>query len=76
MLADQLQTEAELLAEAEEMRARLASRKQELEEVISELETRLEEEEERSVQQNNEKKKLQQIIQVFYNVKAICLTAG
>lgn len=68
MLADQLQTEAELLAEAEEMRARLASRKQELEEVISELETRLEEEEERSVQQNNEKKKMQQIVQVFYNV--------
>lgn len=71
MLADQLQTEAELLAEAEEMRARLASRKQELEEVISELETRLEEEEERSVQQNNEKKKLQQIVQVLYNVKVI-----
>lgn len=66
MLADQLQTEAELLAEAEEMRARLASRKQELEEVISELETRLEEEEERSLQQNTEKKKLQQIVQVFY----------
>uniref|UniRef100_H3CRL6 Myosin, heavy chain 14, non-muscle n=1 Tax=Tetraodon nigroviridis TaxID=99883 RepID=H3CRL6_TETNG len=63
VLADQLQTEAELLAEAEEMRARLASRKQELEEVISELETRLEEEEERSLQQNTEKKKLQQIVQ-------------
>lgn len=47
------------------MRARLASRKQELEEVINELETRLEEEEERSVQQSNEKKKLQQIVQVF-----------
>lgn len=72
MLADQLQTEAELLAEAEEMRARLASRKQELEEVISELESRLEEEEERSVQQNNERKKLQQIVQVFYKVKLIC----
>lgn len=74
MLADQLQTEAELLAEAEEMRARLASRKQELEEVISELESRLEEEEERSVQQSNEKKKLQQIVQVFHKVKVICLT--
>lgn len=72
MLADQLQTEAELLAEAEEMRARLASRKQELEEVISELESRLEEEDERSVQQNNEKKKLQQIVQVFCKVKLIC----
>lgn len=69
MLADQLQTEAELLAEAEEMRARLASRKQELEEVISELETRLEEEEERGVQLNNERKKIQQIVQVFENTK-------
>lgn len=74
MLADQLQTEAELLAEAEEMRARLASRKQELEEVISELETRLEEEEERGGQLNNERKKMQQIVQVFYNFKIICLT--
>ncbi|XP_029694455.1 myosin-10 isoform X3 [Takifugu rubripes] len=63
VLADQLQTEAELLAEAEDMRARLASRKQELEEVISELETRLEEEEERGVQLNNERKKIQQIVQ-------------
>lgn len=69
MLADQLQTEAELLAEAEEMRARLASRKQELEEVISELETRLEEEEERGVQLNNERKKIQQIVQVFQNTR-------
>lgn len=69
MLADQLQTEAELLAEAEDMRARLASRKQELEEVISELETRLEEEEERGVQLNNERKKIQQIVQVFSNAK-------
>ncbi|XP_026041742.1 myosin-10 isoform X6 [Astatotilapia calliptera] len=63
VLADQLQAEAELFAEAEEMRARLASRKQELEEVLGELETRLEEEEERGVQLANEKKKMQQNIQ-------------
>lgn len=64
MLADQLQAEAELFAEAEEMRARLASRKQELEEVLGELETRLEEEEERGVQLTTEKKRMQQNIQV------------
>uniref|UniRef100_A0A7N6AGV3 Myosin, heavy chain 14, non-muscle n=1 Tax=Anabas testudineus TaxID=64144 RepID=A0A7N6AGV3_ANATE len=63
VLADQLQAEAELFAEAEEMRARLASRKQELEEVLSELESRLEEEEERGVQLTNEKKRMQQNIQ-------------
>ncbi|KAM3872782.1 uncharacterized protein myh14 [Diretmus argenteus] len=63
VLADQLQAEAELFAEAEEMRARLASRKQELEEVLGELESRLEEEEERSVQLTNEKKRMQQHVQ-------------
>lgn len=67
VLADQLQAEAELFAEAEEMRARLATRKQELEEVLSELETRLEEEEERSLQLTNEKKKMQQNVQVILN---------
>lgn len=65
MLADQLQAEAELFAEAEEMRARLASRKQELEEVLGELESRLEEEEERGVQLTNEKKRMQQNVQVL-----------
>ncbi|XP_056141976.1 myosin-10 [Lampris incognitus] len=63
VLADQLQAEAELFAEAEEMRARLASRKQELEEVLGELESRLEEEEERGVQLTNEKKRMQQHMQ-------------
>ncbi|CAN9513645.1 unnamed protein product [Ophioblennius macclurei] len=63
VLADQLQAEAELFAEAEEMRARLASRKQELEEVLGDMESRLEEEEERTVQLTNEKKKMQQSIQ-------------
>lgn len=65
VLADQLQAEAELFAEAEEMRARLVSRKQELEEVLSELESRLEEEEERGAQLTNEKKRMQQNIQVI-----------
>lgn len=64
MLTDQLQAEAELFAEAEEIRARLASRKQELEEVLGELESRLEEEEERTVQMTNEKKRVQQHVQV------------
>ena len=68
VLADQLLAEAELFAEAEEMRARLASRKQELEEVLSELESRLEDEEERGVQLTNEKKKLQQNVQVGTNL--------
>uniref|UniRef100_A0A8C2K3X5 Myosin, heavy chain 14, non-muscle n=1 Tax=Cyprinus carpio TaxID=7962 RepID=A0A8C2K3X5_CYPCA len=55
VLTDQLQAEAELFAEAEEMRARLASRKQELEDVLGsvnitvsfsqDLEEQLEEEE-------------------------------
>ncbi|XP_062394116.1 LOW QUALITY PROTEIN: myosin-10 [Sardina pilchardus] len=64
VLTDQLQAEAELFAEAEEIRARLASRKQELEEVLGELEARLEEEEERGAQLTNEKKKrLQQNVQ-------------
>lgn len=69
MLADQLQAEAELFAEAEEIRARLANRKQELEEVLSELESRLEEEEERGAQLTNEKKKMQQNIQVRWLLK-------
>lgn len=64
MLTDQLQAEAELFAEAEEMRARLVSRKQELEEILGELEGRLEEEEERGVQMTNEKKKMQQHVTV------------
>lgn len=67
MLADQLQAEAELFAEAEEMRARLANRKQELEEVLGELESRLEDEEERGAQLTTEKKRMQQNIQVKGN---------
>uniref|UniRef100_A0A3Q3EEH9 Myosin, heavy chain 9a, non-muscle n=1 Tax=Kryptolebias marmoratus TaxID=37003 RepID=A0A3Q3EEH9_KRYMA len=61
-LQEQLQAETELCAEAEEMRARLATRKQELEEILHDLESRLEEEEERYTQMQTEKKKMQQNI--------------
>lgn len=63
-LQEQLQAETELCAEAEEMRARLASRKQELEEILHDLESRLEEEEERANQLNTDRKKMQQNITV------------
>ncbi|XP_043936530.1 myosin-10-like isoform X2 [Protopterus annectens] len=63
ILAEQLQAETELFAEAEEMRARLASKKQELEEILHDLESRVEEEEERNQQLQNEKKKMQQHVQ-------------
>lgn len=56
----------ELCAEAEEMRARLAARKQELEEILHDLEARIEEEEERSNTLTAEKKKLQLNIQVEF----------
>lgn len=68
ILAEQLQAETELFAEAEEMRARLASRKQELEEILHDLESRLEEEEERNQGIQNEKKKMQTHIQVRDNI--------
>ncbi|XP_067833791.1 myosin-10-like, partial [Heptranchias perlo] len=63
ILAEQLQAETELFAEAEEMRARLAGKKQELEEILHDLESRVEEEEERNQQLQNEKKKMQQHVQ-------------
>lgn len=63
-LQEQLQAETELCAEAEEMRARLAAKKQELEEILHELEARVEEEEERSSHLLSEKKKMQQNIVV------------
>ncbi|XP_072339298.1 myosin-10 isoform X2 [Scyliorhinus torazame] len=63
ILAEQLQAETELFAEAEEMRARLANKKQELEEILHDLEARVEEEEERNQQIQNEKKKMQQHVQ-------------
>uniref|UniRef100_A0A8C0DZG7 Myosin heavy chain 14 n=1 Tax=Balaenoptera musculus TaxID=9771 RepID=A0A8C0DZG7_BALMU len=62
-LAEQLRAEAELCAETEETRGRLAARKQELELVVSELEARVGEEEECSRQLQTEKRRLQQHIQ-------------
>merc|ERR1719270_351464 len=63
ILAEQLQAETELCAEAEEMRARLAARKQEMEEIIHDMEARIEEEEEKVIKSAEDKKKLQQHIQ-------------
>lgn len=63
-LQEQLQAETELCAEAEEMRARLVNRKQELEEILHDMESRMEEEEERAAQLHNERKKMQQNIAV------------
>ncbi|XP_035254581.1 myosin-11-like [Anguilla anguilla] len=62
-LQERLQTEAELYAEAEELRVQLEARKQELEEILQEMETRLEEEEERGQAMQAERKKMQQQIQ-------------
>ncbi|XP_017336498.1 myosin-11a isoform X1 [Ictalurus punctatus] len=62
-LQEQLQAETELYAEAEEMRVRLAAKKQELEEILHEMEARLEEEEERSASLQVDKKKMHQQIQ-------------
>ncbi|CAH1795103.1 unnamed protein product, partial [Owenia fusiformis] len=63
ILAEQLQAETELCAEAEESRGRLAARKQELEEILTDLEARVEEEEERTQALSQEKKKLNLTIQ-------------
>lgn len=63
-LQEQLQAETELCAEAEELRARLTAKKQELEEICHDLEARVEEEEERCQHLQTEKKKMQQNIQV------------
>jgi myosin heavy chain 9/10/11/14 len=46
------------------MRARLAARKQEMEEIIHDMEARIEEEEEKVLKMTEEKKKLQQHVQV------------
>uniref|UniRef100_A0AAQ4RH62 Myosin heavy chain 11 n=1 Tax=Gasterosteus aculeatus aculeatus TaxID=481459 RepID=A0AAQ4RH62_GASAC len=62
-LQEQLQAETELYAEAEEMRIRLASKKQELEEILHEMEARLDEEEERAQALLVDKKKMQQQMQ-------------
>ena len=63
-LQEQLQAEMDLCAEADEMRNRLVAKKQELEEILHDLEARVEEEEERATQLVTEKKKMQQNISV------------
>uniref|UniRef100_A0A4W4GZ80 Myosin, heavy chain 10, non-muscle n=1 Tax=Electrophorus electricus TaxID=8005 RepID=A0A4W4GZ80_ELEEL len=68
ILAEQLQAETELFAEAEEMRARLVAKKQELEEILHDLESRVEEEEERNQGLQNEKKKMQSHIQCLLEI--------
>ncbi|XP_072224589.1 uncharacterized protein [Leuresthes tenuis] len=60
-----LQAETELFAEAEDMRVRLEAKKQELEEVLHEMEARLEEEEERSISLQQEKKDVEQELQLM-----------
>lgn len=64
-LQEQLQAETELYAEAEEMRIRLAAKKQELEEILHEMEARLDDEEERAQTLLVDKKKMQQQLQVL-----------
>uniref|UniRef100_A0A8C1FH79 Myosin-9 n=1 Tax=Cyprinus carpio carpio TaxID=630221 RepID=A0A8C1FH79_CYPCA len=61
-LQEQLQAEMDLCAEADEMRNRLVAKKQELEEILHDLEARVEEEEERANHLQTEKKKMQQNI--------------
>lgn len=67
VLQEQLQAETELYAEAEELRIRLQAKKQELEEILHEMEARIEEEEERGQQLQAEKKKMLQQMQVLYS---------
>lgn len=64
-LQEQLQAETELYAEAEEMRIRLGAKKQELEEILHEMEARLDDEEERAQALLVDKKKMQQQLQVL-----------
>uniref|UniRef100_A0A3B4WTX9 Myosin-11-like n=1 Tax=Seriola lalandi dorsalis TaxID=1841481 RepID=A0A3B4WTX9_SERLL len=64
-LESKLQAETELCAEAEEMRVRLEAKKQELEEVLHEMEARLEEEEDRSSSLQQEKKDMEQQLQLM-----------
>uniref|UniRef100_A0A9J8A9B0 Myosin, heavy chain 11a, smooth muscle n=1 Tax=Cyprinus carpio carpio TaxID=630221 RepID=A0A9J8A9B0_CYPCA len=66
-LQEKLQAETELYAEAEEMRVRLAAKKQELEEILHEMEARLEEEEDRGAALQMEKKKMHDQIKVFHD---------
>ncbi|XP_068605476.1 myosin-11-like [Brachionichthys hirsutus] len=60
-----LQAETDLCAEAEETRVRMEAKKQELEEVLHEMEARLEEEEDRSLALQQERKELEQQLQLM-----------
>ncbi|XP_069783178.1 myosin-10-like isoform X2 [Narcine bancroftii] len=62
-LAEQLRTERELCAEAEEMRERLEARRREVEELVEELEVRLEEEEEQLRQLQAERRTMERQVQ-------------
>ncbi|XP_034088748.1 myosin-11-like isoform X2 [Gymnodraco acuticeps] len=65
LLETKLQAETELYAEAEEMKVRLETKKQELEEVLHEMEARLEEEEDRSHALTQERKETEQQLQLM-----------
>ena len=53
---------------------RLATRKQEMEEIIHDMEARIEEEEEKVIKSAEDKKKLQQHIQVTTSYAHTCIT--
>lgn len=63
-LEARLQAETDLYSEAEEMRLRLEAKHTELEEVLREMEARLEEEEERAAALHDHKRELEQQLQV------------
>ncbi|KAK3091423.1 hypothetical protein FSP39_019778 [Pinctada imbricata] len=63
ILAEQLQAETEISAEAEESRRRIQAKKEELEDILHDMELRIEEEEEKCNQLIEERKKYQQSIQ-------------
>ncbi|KAJ4931778.1 hypothetical protein JOQ06_010218 [Pogonophryne albipinna] len=65
LLETKLQAETELYTEAEEMKVRLETKKQELEEVLHEMEARLEEEEDRSHALTQERKETEQQLQLM-----------
>ncbi|XP_053393233.1 myosin-10-like isoform X7 [Mercenaria mercenaria] len=63
ILAEQLQAETEMCAEAEESRLRLSQKKEELEDILHDIELRMEEEEEKVAAMHDERKKFTQTIQ-------------
>ncbi|XP_060570193.1 myosin heavy chain, non-muscle-like isoform X3 [Ruditapes philippinarum] len=62
ILAEQLQAETEMCAEAEESRQRLVQKKEELEDILHDMELRMEEEEEKVAAMMDERKKYSQTI--------------